>query len=470
MALALASALAALVAVLWRRVGRARRADLENRHHLSSLVEERTAELEQRSRELAAKMKELEAARTHLGVTERLASVGRLASGIAHEINSPLAVTLTNVAWVREALPGALSHGHAPQAGPPAQELLAALAEAESAGHRMARTVRDLMSFAQEGADAAGANDLVTVLQHVQRLVAQEVSTRARLTLELPDGPVLVGGSSARLGQLFAHLILHAAHTIDEGRASENAVRVALRVEEGGARVDVSDTGHSLAPEAVAHVFDPFFAAWAGEGTAGGLGLGVCHGIACALGGDIEVESGPTGGNEYRVRLPGAASESRLALAPRTGSRPRVLVVDDEPLVCASLYRVLARDFDVVPHTSARQALSLVRAGEPFDAVLCDIMMPEMSGIAFHEELSRLQPALAAEVVFLSGGAFTESSQEFLRTVPNVCIQKPFEPAELVTLLAERCRRRRAGTADPRQSCMPGPTDPCCPANRAPAG
>jgi len=446
MALAFACALAATLAIAGRRVGRVLRADVTTRQHLTSLVDLRTAELEQRSRELAGRMKELQAARTHLGVTERLASVGRLASGIAHEINSPLAVVLTNVAWLREMLPAPLAQGHAPQSGPPAEELLAALAETERAGQRMACTVRDLLGFARDRPDAAGANDLVTVLQHVQRLVAHEVRARARLALDVPDSPLLVRGSSASLGQLFAHLLLHAAHAIEEGCAEENEVRVVVRAEESGARVVVSDTGRGLSPEALAHVFDPFYAAWNGDGAAGGLGLGVCHGIACSLGGEIEVESTPGRGNVYRVRLPGAASESRHALGQRASARPRVLVVDDEPLVCASLYRVLSRDFDVVPHTSAHHALSLVRAGERFDAVLCDLMMPEMSGIAFHQELSRLQPGLAAQVVFLSGDSFTNSTQEFLQRVPNLCIQKPFDPAELITLLAERCRPRTAPT------------------------
>jgi signal transduction histidine kinase/ActR/RegA family two-component response regulator len=460
LALAFVGALATTVAVAGRGMGRALRADAAARRHLSSLVDERTAELEQQSRDLASKMKELEAARTHLGVTERLAAVGRLASGIAHEINSPLAVTLTNVAWLRETLPGVLGQSRLPQGSPPAPELLAALTEAEEAAQRMARIVRDLLDFAQDRADPAGASDLVAVLQHVQRLVGHEVRARARLAIEVPDVPVLVRGSSARLGQLFAHLLLHAAHAIDEGHADDNEVRVVLRAEEG-ARVEVRDTGRGLTPEALTHVFDPFYAAWNGEEASGGLGLGVCHGIASALGGGIEVESAPGHGSVYRVRFPPAASESRLALAPRAGSRPRVLVVDDEPLVCASLYRVLSRDFDVVPHTSARHALALVRAGEPFDIVLCDLMMPEMSGEAFHAELSQLRPKLAAEVVFLSGGAFTPGAQEFLQAVPNLCIQKPFEPAELITLLSERCRSRTtalapAGTPGgpvPRQSC-----------------
>ncbi len=439
-AMALAGALTALVAIAGRRVGRAIRADSEAARRLAALVDQRTSELEQRGRDLAANTAQLQAASAHLCVTDRLAAVGRLASGVAHEINTPLAVALTNMGWLREALPGALRLGQATQGGPSAEELMAALNEAEEAGQRVARIVRDLLDFAQERADAPGAHDLVPLLQHVRRLVAHEVRARARLVIELPDEPLFVSGSSARLAQLFAHLLLHAAYAIEEGRAEENEVRIVARAEERGALVEVSDTGRALAPEALAHVFDPFYAAWSGDDPKGGLGLAVCHGLVGGLGGDIAVESVPGRGSVYRVRLPAAASKSRLALGPRGASRPRVLVVDDEPLLCASLYRVLSRDFDVVPHTSARHALSLVRAGEHFDAVLCDLMMPEMSGIAFHEELALLRPALAAQLVFLTGGAFTPAARDFLERVPNPRVQKPFDPAELVTLVGARCK------------------------------
>jgi len=113
--------------------------------------------------------------------------------------------------------------------------------------------------------------------------------------------------------------------------------------------------------------------------------------------------------------------------------------VDDEPLVCASIYRVLSRHFDVAPHTSPGHALRLVRAGERFDVVLCDLMMPEMSGPAFHAELALLEPTLAAQAIFLTGGAFTQQAREFLERVPNARLHKPFDPAELLALVAARC-------------------------------
>jgi CheY-like chemotaxis protein len=270
----------------------------------------------------------------------------------------------------------------------------------------------------------------------VERLVAHQIVPRAHLRLELPAHALPVAGSATRLGQLFAHLLLHAGARVEEGKADRHEVRLVAAADGPGAVVEVRATGRALAPEELAHVFDPFHASWS-EGAQLGLGLGVCHGIVTALGGEIAAEAAGEG-TVYRVRLPGPARDAspRQAAAPR---RPRVLVVDDEPLVCASVYRVLSRQFDVAPHTSPRHALQLVRAGERFDAVLLDLMMAEMSGAAFHAELARLAPELAERTIFLTGGAFTPQARAFLDAVPNPRVQKPFDPSELVRLVAARC-------------------------------
>jgi CheY-like chemotaxis protein len=114
--------------------------------------------------------------------------------------------------------------------------------------------------------------------------------------------------------------------------------------------------------------------------------------------------------------------------APATGaSRSRVLIVDDDPLVGTSLRRVLSRDHDVIVDVSAKDALSRLRDGERFDVVLCDLMMPDMTGMDLHAELARIAPQMAGRMVFLTGGAYTAHAREFLAAVPNPRLQKPFD-------------------------------------------
>jgi len=430
--LALAGLLAATAAPLLRRARRRLTVAEAGRRHLSTLLGERSAQLERSTRALADHARELQSAHSHLVVCEWLTTLGRLTTSNVQAMRDPLAVAVTNLTWLQEKLPSFLD-------GDPATgELMAALGEAASSTERVTSLVRDLQSVSDERARTPGATDLATVLRLVQRLTASEVVPRTRFSLELPDESLKVAGTTAHLGQLFANLVLLATGRVDGERAEDNEVRVVVRAGDGGrAEVELHDTGRPGA-RAGRHELDPF-----GPGSAGrhrdALGLAVCRRVVAALGGEIESERAPAGGGLLRITLPLAPHRSSEA-AGGASSRPRVLVVDDEPLVCASLYRVLSRHFDVVPQTSPRRALAMIRAGERFEAVLCDLLMPEMSGSSFHRELRRLDGDLAARTVFLTGGAFMPDAREFLESVANARIQKPFEPAELVAVISERCR------------------------------
>ena len=117
--------------------------------------------------------------------------------------------------------------------------------------------------------------------------------------------------------------------------------------------------------------------------------------------------------------------------------RGHVLVIDDEASLCTVIRRTLGSEHEVVTVTSARQALELFGGGERFDIVLCDLMMPQMSGMELHAELMRLVPDQAHKMIFMTGGAFTTSGREFLAQVPNRCIEKPFRSDELFATLGE---------------------------------
>jgi len=116
---------------------------------------------------------------------------------------------------------------------------------------------------------------------------------------------------------------------------------------------------------------------------------------------------------------------------PAGDAKPRVLVVDDEPRMGKALQRLLAHRYRVTVATSARQALAVLDGGVEVDAIVCDLMMPEMTGIDLYEALRARRPGLAARVLFMSGGAYTEDAQEFLAQVPHRRLDKPFRPEEL---------------------------------------
>ncbi len=361
--------------------------------------------------------------------SDRLASMGTLAAGLAHEINNPLSYVVANLGYALAEV------GDAGRAGrlPPLGELDAVLRDARDGAERVRAIVRDLKTFSRADEVARTAVDVRRALESTLSLARNEIRHRARLAVDLGEVP-LVDASPHRLGQVFLNLVINAAQAIPEGRATENEIRVATHTgERGWAVVEVRDTGCGIPEASLPRIFDPFFTTKPiGVGT--GLGLAICHGIVTGLGGKIEVESREGNGSTFRVALPPSsraevgAEEEPVAAGAAPG---RILVVDDEPMVGRSVRRLLSPPHEVVSETEARGALARFERGEPYDLVLCDLMMPDMTGMDLHGEVLQRFPGLARRFVFLTGGAFTEAARRFLERTDRPRLEKPFAPEEL---------------------------------------
>ncbi|TMB02593.1 MAG: response regulator [Deltaproteobacteria bacterium] len=362
--------------------------------------------------------------------SERMASMGTLSGGLAHEINNPLASVLANLDLLRQELAKALPDtAHT-------RDLLEAVAEAHRGADRVAKIVRGLKVFSRGLDERRRPLDVAQVAEQVLHLLANELRHRARVVRDFQPAP-LVEASEAHLGQVLVNLILNAAQSIPEGEADGNEVRVSVRPGRGGeVMLEVRDTGAGMPPEVLARVFDPFFTTRP-VGSGSGLGLSICHGIVTSLGGRIEAESTPGRGSAFRVTLPTSTGEPAQASAPApTGEarRGRILLVEDDALVARAVRRTLSREHEVVVVETGRAALEAI-AGAKFDLVISDLMMPEMTGMDLHAELLRTHPEVAKGMVFFSGGAFTDAAREFLRRVPNPQIEKPFDPQQLRELI-----------------------------------
>jgi two-component system cell cycle sensor histidine kinase/response regulator CckA len=386
---------------------------------------------------MALDITDMKAMQAQLMQSDRLASMGLLAAGVAHEINNPLAYAIAALDFlVREFKEMAQR-----LPGQPLDELQQALAEARDGAGRVWHVVRDLKTFSRMDEGHCATVELRPIIESSINMVFNEIKYRARLVKEYGKIPPVLA-NEARLGQVFLNLLVNAAQAIPEGCVDENEIRVTTRTDElGRAIVEVRDSGSGIPSDVVRRIFDPFFTTKPiGVGT--GLGLSICRNIITAIGGEIIVDSQVNEGTVFSVALPPAPPVIGIDGAARTatatvkqGRRGRVLVVDDEPAIGRCIRRLLISEHEVLALTSANEALEHFAHGERFDVILCDLMMPKMTGIELYAELKRMAPDQAERMIVLTGGAFTPRAQQFLDSVPNLRVEKPFDSVKLQAMV-----------------------------------
>jgi PAS domain S-box-containing protein len=369
---------------------------------------------------------------------DRLASLGTLAAGVAHEINNPLTFMTLGVELLSKRINGSIL-GEDERAA-----MLATLADLRKGAARVADIVRDLRTFSRADDDARSEIDLSEVMQAAERMVDHRARHFATTHVSLGDLPTVIANAS-RLEQVFVNLLLNACQAFDEGRP-ENKIDVrGGTLPDERVYVDVCDNGPGIPGEILARIFDPFFTTKpVGEGT--GLGLAICHGIVSQMGGEITAESRP-GATRFRVTLPRRPQVGAMAVPPAApsvnGVRLRVLVVDDEPSVVRVIQRTLSGNHDVETAGSVSEALALIEA-RPFDAVLCDLAMPGTSGVDLFERARHLRPELESHFVVMTGGAVSPHAHAFLDAWKGPQLDKPFSTKRL-----EQVLREAAGASSP---------------------
>jgi signal transduction histidine kinase len=367
-----------------------------------------------------------------LELADRLTTLGTLSAAIGHELNNPLTYVIGNLSHVIDALSDRKHSLDEP-------DMIDAIREALGGAERIARIVQDMRSLGHQGPVKLEPVELETALELAVRQTSNHIRHRARLTRHFSASPV-VDADVPRICQVFVNLLLNATQAIPPGEARRHEISIALRAEGDEAVVDVNDTGSGIPPRALSRIFEPFFTTKpVGEGT--GLGLAISRSIVESLGGRIDITSAEGVGTTVQVRLPrsrstAAADANGHAVLPapdaaRRRRRARVLLVDDDPGVLTVARRVLETAYEVEALGDARSALAMLSQGPRVDVILCDLMMPDMSGMELYNEVARRSPIFAERMLFMTGGAFTPEATTFLEKCGRANVSKPFDVKEL---------------------------------------
>ena len=383
---------------------------------------------------LRGRERQLEPAR--IAQAERLAALGTLAAGMAHEINNPLTYVLLNLDCAMRALEGLSDDRNRRQVEEVERLVQGALEGAE----RIRGITSGIRAFSRAEDVRRVPLDVRSVLDSALRMVMHEIRHRARLSKVYRDVP-LVLASEGRLGQVFLNLLTNAVQALPEEDAGAHEIRLNASTDtEGNAVIEISDTGSGIPSHLLGRIFEPFFTTKPiGHGT--GLGLSISHGIVQSLGGQITVVSEVGTGSRFRVVIP---PFSRTAVQEVDGvegrppiPRRRVLVVDDDRGVCEALKAALSVEHDVVLAQSSQQALELIGEGDRFHLILCDVHMPEVSGIGLYQQLSAARPELADRLIFMTAGTFTQRGRDFLAAANRPLLEKPLDLSAVRALLLD---------------------------------
>jgi signal transduction histidine kinase/ActR/RegA family two-component response regulator len=415
----------------------------------------------------ATQRREAENRHTHAVQAEKLAALGTVVAGVAHEINNPLGIVILNVESTRSNVEPALRAqeeifrladrgtlatpdevrrlADMARAGAAPADVRADLDDVTTALQTIADVVKDLRIFARAGdTEKPEPVYLPDLVDQVLRIVGKQITSVAALERDYgADVPALLLPRS-RLTQVLTNLLINAAHAIEEVRRPMHRVRISIRYDNEAIALSISDTGPGIAHDIVERIFDPFFTTKRGERETGGTGLGlsISRSILHDIGGDLIVESVHGAGATFIAVIPTegrrvvrhARFQAALGSAPANG-RSSVLVVEDEEALLRSLATALRQRFHVLLAADGQEAIDLLESGSTPDAILCDINMPVINGFELYDWLLENRPNLARHVVFITANAADEIASSFFSRVEKPVLEKPVTRERLLSAI-----------------------------------
>ncbi len=427
-------------------------ADLEDR------VRDRTAALEQANAQLRSERAELESTLTRLGETqdqlvqmEKMASIGLLTAGVAHEINNPLAFILPNFERIESWVASMRSDPREKRAQS-LDELGSLVGECRRGLDRIARLVKQLRIFSHPGRQDLRPIDVDELVRSVVTMVEREAAGHAAITVySSPD--CIARGNDDQLRQVLLNLLLNSAQSFPAGR-TDGRIDVFVDPKDGQVSIRVIDNGCGIAAENVRRVFDPFFTTKpVGHGT--GLGLAVSRDLVKKMDGNLTLESQLGRGTSATITLrawreaghaqhqvePPLTPPPEL-IAPANGRRLSIIIIEDETALLQPLRRMLGDQHDVLTFSDSTDGMRCLIERDPPDIIICDVNMPEVDGIELFKKVTRVRPFLAERFVFLTGGD-SEELAPLMAQSPTRILEKPVHRQDLIALIEAIGGRQR---------------------------
>lgn len=396
-------------------------------------------------------------------MNDKLATVGTLAASVAHEINNPISWVMNNLSLIKNDL-GAFKkiinrlyeiaqETDVTKKLNNVDELFQQIdqnrlifdfdeiiAESLQGVERVREIVKNLKSFSHMDAVDSSPVNVHEILNTAISMASLEFRYRAQLEKNYAQSLPTITAHSGKLHQVFVNLIMNASQAIPEGNLNNNFIRIKTEHEDQFIRVDIMDTGQGISEKNLPYIFEPFFTTKpVGYGT--GLGLSICHEIISKLGGRISVKSKLNQGTTFSVYLPisldclyGNNSQINLDEKEIESKSKKILVIDDEPYLLKSLVNLFRnkKSYQVTSAQGGTFATEIMRHHHGhFDAIVCDMQMPDMNGAEFYDFVSNNYPGKENCILFITGGSSTSNLQRFISNTSNIVIDKPFSQEEL---------------------------------------
>jgi two-component system cell cycle sensor histidine kinase/response regulator CckA len=364
-------------------------------------------------------------------VNAKLASVGELVAGVAHEINNPLTgvIGYAQLLAERQDVP---------------QSVKDDLQKIYEESQRTVKIVKNLLGFARQYKPENNLVDINELLERTLELEAYKMRTsNVELSVHLAADLPLILADYNQLQQVILNIITNAQQAMAETKR-KGKIMVTTGVIEDYVRISIADNGPGISVENMTNIFDPFFTTKP-EGSGSGLGLSVCHGIITEHGGNIYAESTPGKGTTFIIELPIATGEEAVIREkepakkkirqPRRKIADNILIVEDEPAIRTVLTRNLsARGYQVQAVPGGKDALGKL-AKNVYDLLLVDLKMPGMSGRELYEAMKKKHPNSAKRVVFITGDVMTGDTTKFLTSTGRPYLVKPFDSKDITGVI-----------------------------------